>query len=176
MIHRQQEDIYIFETLKPTPVDRPPLTRPHFLILPKLFHSPVTKHSNLCTYGGPFSFIPPQSIMARLYVGRSLRPYCTSSQEAEGSKMLILRAFLVFTQSRTFACGKVLPTFRLALRSSLEPFWKLTHRHAQSFIFQVISNPLGWQSRLTSTYTMVLKWFFYPVDYFTRPQKLRDFC
>lgn len=52
------------------------------------------------------------------------------------------------------------------LPSSVEPFWKLSHRHtiaSSSRWFQIL---LSWQSRLTNTPTTILKWFLCLVDYF----------
>lgn len=90
--------------------------------------------------------------------------------------MLILRVSHFHPVQDLPLFGKVLPTFRLGLPSSVEPFWKVIHRHAQSFIFWVILNPLGWQSRFTSTYTWLWNDFFTQWIILWWPQDIWDFC
>jgi len=52
---------WAFETLKPSPSDTPPLTRPHFLILPKEFHQLGGKAFPYMGLWEPFSFKPAYS-------------------------------------------------------------------------------------------------------------------
>lgn len=65
---------------------------------------------------------------------------CHQEPEADGHIAAIL--IRLFIESRTPARGMVPPTLRVGLLKLLNPIWKLSHRHAERFISQVILDPL----------------------------------
>ena len=63
-------------------------------------------------------------------------------QEPEVDGHIAANLICLFIESRTPAQGTVPPTLRVGLLKLLHPIWKLSHRHAERFISQVLLDPV----------------------------------